>query len=507
MQKSSKKSSKQSPSQAEEFVEELRADPTAGVQPSHAGPSSIHSMPGKTVKKAFKLAIPFGFGFKLTIEWRVFQIFILAIGFYLWAAVTANDFLYLLAAGYFIALALGIVLPLLQVLDIKAECSLPEQLIVSEWVNMRVKLSRMFILGPLSIFMPIRSLRVTANLSRRIVGGKGAELILDPDPLLVSSLNEPSWLTLPTPKLRRGIYFVEQVQLESSFPLGLFWWSRNVKLVYGEDREPMKVTVHPLVLPLSGSFLFQLLALRSTMGLSNSTSIIVPQSSSVRSVREFRPGDSIRHVHWPSSARQSKILVREFDSEQLPVFDLLLDLRASWKNQEQFEVAVCLIHSLMHMGHRLGIMPNLILNPPFRTQVVQKNLMFDLPQMPYGLEYVAELLARVEPVPSSIDNLPEPEPSDEEQESDNVTYSANNIRPLLTIIPMMEMKAKFSPSRGDHLVAPIDFAIIPRNWQDEEPETKTTRGRGGPKGHSPVGRPTNSKTIATIDAEDEFVSL
>ena len=159
MQKSSKKSSKQSPSQAEEFVEELRADPTAGVQPTHAGPSSIHSMPGKAVKKPFKLAIPLGFGFKLTIEWRVFQILILAIGFYLWAAVTANDFLYLLAAGYFAALALGITLPLLQVLDIKAECSLPEQLIVSEWVNMRVKLSRIFILGPLSTFMPIRSLR------------------------------------------------------------------------------------------------------------------------------------------------------------------------------------------------------------------------------------------------------------------------------------------------------------------------------------------------------------
>jgi hypothetical protein len=355
--------------------------------------------------------------------------------------------------------------------------------------------------------MPIRSLRVTANLSRRIIGGKGAELILDPDPLFIASLDEPSWLTLPTPRLRRGIYFVEQVQMESSFPLGLFWWSRNVKLVYGENREPMKVTVHPLVLPVPGSFLFQLLALRSTMGLSNSSSIIVPQSSSVRSVREFRPGDSIRHVHWPSSARQSKILVREFDSEQLPVFDVLLDLKATWKNQEQFEVAVCLVHSLMHMGHRLGIMPDLILNPPLRTLVVQQNLMFDLPQIPYGLEYVAELLSRVEPIPSSIDNLQEPEPSDEDQQSDAITYSANNTRPLITVIPMMELKAKYSPSRGDHMVAPMDLAIIPRNWQDEEQETKSGRGRSHSKSHSPVGRPTNTKIIATIDAEDEFASL
>jgi hypothetical protein len=57
------------------------------------------------------------------------------------------------------------------------------------------------------------------------------------------------------------------------------------------------------------------------------------------------------------------------------------------------------------------------------------------------------------------------------------------------------------------MVAPIEFAIVPRNWQDEELETKSTRGRSGSKGHTPVGRPTNSKIIATIDAEDEFVSL
>ena len=75
--------------------------------------------------------------------------------------------------------------------------------------------------------------------------------------------------------------------------------------------------------------------------------------------------------------------MREFDSEQLPVFDLLLDLRANWKNQEQFEVAVCLAHSLIHHGFKLGIKPELTLNPPLESKLVQKNLMFDLPQLPF----------------------------------------------------------------------------------------------------------------------------
>ena len=507
MQKSSKKSSRPSPSQVDDDNEVPRADPTAGTVVAQPGPGSIYDLPQKKKAKKFRLSIPVWAGLKITFETRFFQVLFGSVCFYLWSAVTANDFLYLLAAAYMIAVVLGVLLPLLQVLEVKAECSLPEQLIVSERVDMRIKLSRRWLLGPLGFLTPIRSLRVTANLSRRIAGTKGAELILDPEPLLITALNEPSWLTLPTPKLRRGIYFVEQVQLESCFPFGLFWWSRSCKLHYGKEREPMKVTVHPLVLPISGSFLFQLLALRSSMGLSNSSSIIVPQSSSVRSVREFRPGDSIRHVHWPSSARQGKILVREFDSEQLPVFDVLLDLKANWKNQEQFEVAVCLVHSLMILGHKLGIMPDLSLNPPLRSSVVQKNLMFDLPGLPYGLEYVSELLARVEPIPSSMDNLPEPEPTEEEVLAQASTYIKTNSRPLLTVIPLLELKMKFSPSRGDHLIAPIDFAIIPRDWQEEDDETKPARGKHTANSHKAVGRPTNTKVIATIDGEDEFITL
>jgi hypothetical protein len=508
MPKSLKKSSKPSPSQVDEEVEELRADPTAGKQGAPAPVASVHSAPQPTPKRVKRrFAIPVLPGLQIIFELRFLQVLCSCLFVYAWSAMTANDFFYLLSAAYAVALFLGIVMPLLQVLDVKAQCSMPEQLIVSEKVEMRIKLSRVGIFGPFALFIPLRCLRVSANLSRRAPGGKGSELILDPQPLLISKLDQPSWLTLPAPKLRRGIYFVEQLQVESCFPLGLFWWSRRVKLYNHKDAESMEITVHPLLLPVTGQFLLQLLALRSTMGLSNSSSIIVPQSSSVRSVREFRPGDSIRHVHWPSSARLGKILVREFDSEQLPVFDLLLDLRASWKTPEQFEVAVCLIHSLMHMGHRLGIMPDLALNPPLRSPVVQKNLLFDMPPVPYGLEYVSELLARVEQIPSSMDNLPEPDLTPEEEEAAAKEFAVTNTRPLITVIPLMELKAKFSPTRGDHMIAPIDLAIIPRNWQEADDESMKSQRNKNQKSHKPVGRPPTTKVIATIDGEDEFDTL
>jgi hypothetical protein len=76
--------------------------------------------------------------------------------------------------------------------------------------------------------------------------------------------------------------------------------------------------------------------------------------------------------------------------------------------------------------------------------------------------------------------------------------------------------------RGDHLVAPIELAIIPRNWEDEEEQLeaastikpvvqfKTARGpksvSKGP-GYRAVGRPTNTTIIATVDGEADFIAL
>jgi len=42
----------------------------------------------------------------------------------------------------------------------------------------------------------------------------------------------------------------------------------------------------------------------------------------VRGVRPYRPGDSIRSIHWRSSARRGELMVREFDTSPAP--DLIL---------------------------------------------------------------------------------------------------------------------------------------------------------------------------------------
>jgi uncharacterized protein (DUF58 family) len=42
-------------------------------------------------------------------------------------------------------------------------------------------------------------------------------------------------------------------------------------------------------------------------------------------IREYRPGDSMRHVHWPSTARHGSVMVREFEQEQTRRLAILVD--------------------------------------------------------------------------------------------------------------------------------------------------------------------------------------
>src|SRR5439155_15517711 len=49
----------------------------------------------------------------------------------------------------------------------------------------------------------------------------------------------------------------------------------------------------------------------------------------VRGVRPYRPGDSMRWVHWRSSARRRQLLVREYDAAPSPDLVIVVEPWAS----------------------------------------------------------------------------------------------------------------------------------------------------------------------------------
>jgi uncharacterized protein (DUF58 family) len=74
------------------------------------------------------------------------------------------------------------------------------------------------------------------------------------------------------------------------------------------------------------------------------------KSVTVSGVREYHPGDSLRYVHWPTSARKDGFFVRTFDStpssDQWIFLDLFGEVQAGEGGQASEEHAIILAASL-----------------------------------------------------------------------------------------------------------------------------------------------------------------
>lgn len=82
-------------------------------------------------------------------------------------------------------------------------------------------------------------------------------------------------------------------------------------------------------------------------------------SRSLRSLREYQPGDDLRLVHWASSAKSSRgaLLVREHHAPSRQLSLLLLDTSSREHDPDGsngFENSVMLAASLLWSGHRSG---------------------------------------------------------------------------------------------------------------------------------------------------------
>lgn len=118
---------------------------------------------------------------------------------------------------------------------------------------------------------------------------------------------------------RRGVYPLGTVTLATEFPFGLFRKERDIELA-GEivvwprtDRRAPETGV--------GS------------GRSADDSLPMPRASAgprgeFRNLREYRPGDDARDIHWRTSARLRRPVVREYEKEAGEPLWIVLDASA-----------------------------------------------------------------------------------------------------------------------------------------------------------------------------------
>ncbi len=115
---------------------------------------------------------------------------------------------------------------------------------------------------------------------------------------------------------RRGIVTEMTVEASSGAPFGLIWWRRRItaRLARPIDVAPRRGAAS---LPdiVSG-------AADGETGTGGE-----PGGDRVRTVREYRPGDPMRLVHWPASARRGEVLVKELEHPRRPRVAVVVDLR------------------------------------------------------------------------------------------------------------------------------------------------------------------------------------
>ncbi|MEV7098156.1 DUF58 domain-containing protein [Amycolatopsis sp. NPDC051045] len=77
-------------------------------------------------------------------------------------------------------------------------------------------------------------------------------------------------------------------------------------------------------------------------------------SLDLRDVREYQPGDEVRHLHWKATARTGRMMVRDYADPEQPRFTLLLDTRGDALSPALFEEAVDLAASLLAASATAG---------------------------------------------------------------------------------------------------------------------------------------------------------
>jgi uncharacterized protein (DUF58 family) len=113
-----------------------------------------------------------------------------------------------------------------------------------------------------------------------------------------------------------GVHAVGPLRLATSDPFGLFHAERSWP-------EVAPFAVFPRVWPVAG---LEKLGARPSLSPQEITSARPGQSLAYFGVRDYRPGDDLRRIHWPATARRGSPAVKEHEVDLVPYFTLFLDL-------------------------------------------------------------------------------------------------------------------------------------------------------------------------------------
>jgi uncharacterized protein (DUF58 family) len=114
---------------------------------------------------------------------------------------------------------------------------------------------------------------------------------------------------------RRGVFTIGPIQITATDPFGMFRHHRKFATV-------QQVVVYPATVPLP---LFAL-PRRGSPGEGTFRRPTASTSPTTSSVRKYMPTDTLGHIHWPTTARTGKLMVKQFDQDAGSNVWIVLDL-------------------------------------------------------------------------------------------------------------------------------------------------------------------------------------
>lgn len=159
---------------------------------------------------------------------------------------------------------------------------------------------------------------------RLFTGGYAAEdLSLDP--------GQETRVTAELTPQRRGVIRFDDLRLLLPDPFGLFQRCRHIA---APDATllvlPRRFPLPPIELP--GGAAFKISGEANTNVIGNSGEFV--------GLRDYRPGDPLRQIHWKSWARTGRPIVKELEDTHYPRFGLIVDTLSTDRNDVRFEEVI-----------------------------------------------------------------------------------------------------------------------------------------------------------------------
>jgi len=149
-------------------------------------------------------------------------------------------------------------------------------------------------------------------------------------PMPAATLQEEVEVRIEMTPLRRGVLRFKGLSFARSDPLGLFRAFVRLPLPDSTLILPRRYPLPPLAFPGTLKYQDGGVALASHVG----------QSEEFVSLRDYRHGDPLRHIHWRSWAKAGKPVVKEFEDEFFVRHALVLDTFSQDSYSEVFEEAI-----------------------------------------------------------------------------------------------------------------------------------------------------------------------